>query len=41
MSVELVYAGIMGISSIVQPELAPFILLGGGILFIFLFGAKV
>lgn len=41
MSAELVYTGIMGISALVQPELAPFILLFGGILFLFLFGDKV
>ncbi len=36
MSTELMYAGIMGISALVAPEFAPFILLGGGLLFIFL-----
>jgi hypothetical protein len=40
MGTELFYAGIMGISAIVQPELAPFILLGGGIFFIFFAGNK-
>jgi hypothetical protein len=33
---ELLYAGIAGIAAIVQPELAPFILLAGGFLFILL-----
>jgi hypothetical protein len=40
MSAELIYTGIMGVSLVVAPEFAPFVLLGGGLLFIFLFGDK-
>lgn len=40
MGTELFYAGIMGISAIVAPEFAPFILLGGGLFFIFAIGDK-
>jgi hypothetical protein len=31
---DLLYGGVAGLVAIVQPELAPFILIGAGILFI-------
>jgi hypothetical protein len=38
MSGELVYLGITGIAAMVAPEFSPFILLGGGLLFLVLYG---
>lgn len=40
MSNELIYVGITGIAAVVQPELSPFILLGGGLLYFWLFGKE-
>lgn len=38
MSGELVYLGITGIAALAAPEFSPFILLGGGLLFFYLYG---